>query len=95
MLLAYAEVAGKFITFLDYKSPFRDIYGYPEISRQADIIIRNNKSERIKAVAVTNWTMGSRIMVYNIPYQREVFVIDNRKDQFDEWQKNSPNTVSV
>ena len=90
MLLAYAEVAGKFFAFPDYQSPFRDIYGYPEISRQADAIIRNNKSERNKGLAVTNWTMGSRIMYYNIPYQHEVFVIDDRKDQFDEWQKNSP-----
>jgi hypothetical protein len=89
-LLAYAEVAGKFIPFPDYKSPFHDIYGYPEISRQADAIIKENKSARNKAIAVTNWTMGSRIMYYSIPYRQEVFVLDNRKDQFDEWQKNSP-----
>ncbi len=89
-MLAYAEVAGKFFAFPDYKSPFHDIYGYPEISRQADAIIRNNKSERNKAIAVTNWTMGSRIMYYNLPYRHEVFVMDDRKDQFDEWQKNSP-----
>ena len=57
-LLAYAEVAGKFIPFPDYKSPFRDIYGYPEISRQADAIIKNDKSARNKAIAVTNWTIG-------------------------------------
>ena len=90
LFLAYAEVAGKFIAFPDYKSPFHDIYGYPEISRQADAIIRNNKSARNKAIAVTNWTMGSRIMYYSIPYRHEVFVLDDRKDQFDEWQKNSP-----
>ena len=29
-------------------------------------------------------------MYYNIPYRHEVFVVDDRKDQFDEWQKNSP-----
>jgi hypothetical protein len=90
MLMAYAEVAAKFFTFPDYQSPFHDIYGYPEITKQADFIIRNDKSEKFKAIAVTTWTMGSRVMVYNIPYQHEIFVIDARKDQFDEWQKNSP-----
>ena len=29
-------------------------------------------------------------MYYNLPYKNEVFVIDNRKDQFDVWQKNEP-----
>jgi hypothetical protein len=29
-------------------------------------------------------------MYYSLPYKNEVFVIDNRKDQFDVWQKNSP-----
>jgi hypothetical protein len=90
LLIAYVEVAGKFFTFPDYKSPFLDIYEYPEMCKQADVIIRNDKSKKNKAIAVTNWTMGSRVMYYSIPYQHEVFVTDNRKDQFDEWQKNSP-----
>jgi hypothetical protein len=34
--------------------------------------------------------MGSRAMYYNLPYKNEVFVIDNRQDQFDVWQKNDP-----
>jgi hypothetical protein len=29
-------------------------------------------------------------MYYNLPYKNEVFVIDNRQDQFDVWQKKSP-----
>lgn len=90
LLLAFAEIAGKFFTFPDYKSPFRDIVGYPEVCKQADEIIKKDKSEKAKALAVTAWTMGSRIMYYDLPYRNEVFVIDNRKDQFDEWQKHSP-----
>jgi hypothetical protein len=90
LLMAYAEVAGKFFSFPDYKSPFRDIYGYPEICRQADLLIKKDKSPNVKALAVTHWTMASRIIYYGIPYQHELFVIDNRKDQFDEWQKKSP-----
>jgi hypothetical protein len=90
MLFAYVEVAGKFFTFPDYKSPFRDIYGFPEIVQKADELVKNNSSAAPKAIAVTNWTMGSRTMYYSLPYKNEVFVIDNRKDQFDVWQKKSP-----
>jgi hypothetical protein len=90
MLLAYAELAGKFVTFPEYKSPFRDIYGYSEMAAQADKIIKRNPSSRPKAIAVTNWTMGSRVMYYNMPYGYDVFVMDTRQDQFDVWQKKSP-----
>ena len=89
-LFIYVELAGKFLAFPDYKSPFRDIYGFPAIVRQADEILKKNISMAPKAIAVSNWTMGSRTMYYNLPYKNEVFVIDNRKDQFDVWQKNEP-----
>ena len=89
-LFIYVELAGKFFTFPAYKSPFRDIYGFPAIARQADEILKKEISAAPKAIAVSNWTMGSRTMYYNVPYKNEVFVIDNRKDQFDVWQKNDP-----
>jgi len=89
-LFAYTELAGKFFSFPDYKSPFRDIYGYPAITEQADEIIKNDISAKPKAIAVTNWTMGSRVIYYSLPYRQEVFVIDNRKDQFDLWEKKLP-----
>lgn len=89
-LFAYAELAGKFLAFPDNKSPFRDIYGYPAIAKKADQILRSNSSVASKAIAVTNWTMGSRSMYYSHPYGNKVFVIDKRKDQFDVWQKNEP-----
>lgn len=90
MLLAYAELAGKFIRFPEYKSPFRDIYGYREMAAKANDIVLKNPSSRPKAIAVTNWTMGSRVMYYNLPYGHDVFVMDRRRDQFDVWQTKSP-----
>lgn len=91
MLLAYTELAGKFIPFYpDYKSPFRDIYGYPEMTAEADKIIKHDTSSRPQAIAVTNWTMGSRVMYYGLPYRHDVFVMDSRPDQFDIWQTKSP-----
>jgi 4-amino-4-deoxy-L-arabinose transferase-like glycosyltransferase len=89
-LFAYSELAGKFFTFPDYKSPFRDIYGFPLIARQADKLLKENNSAANKALAVSNWTMGSRIMYYSLPYKNEAFVIDNRQDQFNIWQQNEP-----
>jgi 4-amino-4-deoxy-L-arabinose transferase-like glycosyltransferase len=88
-LLLYAELAGKWFTFPDFQSPFRDIYGWPTIAREANEILKENPN-RQKAVAVTEWTMGSRMIYYSLPYKSEVFVIDQRRDQFDLWQKNSP-----
>lgn len=90
LFFAYAELAGKFIRFPEYKSPFRDIYGYREIVSQANDIIQKNPSTRPKALTVINWTMGSRVMYYNLPYGHEVFVMDAREDQFDVWQKKTP-----
>lgn len=90
LVLAYAELGGKFIPFPDYKSPFRDIYGYPEMAAKADELLKQKPSSRSRAIAVTNWTMGSRVMYYNLPYGHEVFVMDARQDQFDVWQTKSP-----
>jgi hypothetical protein len=99
MIIAYCAIpfpetstklVGIFYRIPDYKSPFRDIYGFPSILKQADEIMKKNISSAPKAIAVSNWTMGSRTMYYNLPYKNEVFVIDNRQDQFDVWQKKSP-----
>ena len=88
-LFLYVELAGKWFTFPDYQSPFRDIYGWAAIAEEADQILKENQSPK-KALAVTEWTLGSRMMYYSLPYHPEVFVIDQRKDQFDFWQKNPP-----
>ncbi len=89
-LFAYTELACKMLPFPDYKSPFRDIYGFPAVMKQADEILKKNKTAAPQAIAVTNWTMGSRAMYYSLPYQNEVFVIDDRPDQFDVWQQKPP-----
>jgi hypothetical protein len=88
-LLLYAELGGKFFRFPDYQSPFRDIYGYDTMAAEANKILKENKSAK-QALAVTNWTVGSRMAYYALPYRMEVFVIDKRVDQFDLWQKLSP-----
>jgi hypothetical protein len=88
-LLLYAELGGKFFRFPDYQSPFRDIYGYDVMAVEANKILNKNQSAK-QALAVTNWTVGSRMTYYALPYKMEVYVIDKRLDQFDFWQKQSP-----
>jgi len=88
-LLLYGELAAKWFSFPDYQSPFRDIYGWATIAKEADTTLKENHGPK-KALAVTEWTMGSRMMYYSLSYPGEVFVIDSRIDQFDSWQKNSP-----
>ena len=88
-LFLYAELQAKWFSFPDYQSPFREIYGLPSIAGDANAILRENSNSK-KAVAVTNWTMGSRMIYYSLPYRQDVFVIDRRKDQFDFWEKESP-----
>lgn len=88
-ILLYAELAGKFFRFPDFRSPFQDIYGWDHICQEANRWLKESPRSP-KALAVTNWTMGSRVMYYSLPYGNEVFVIDNRRDQFDIWQKKEP-----
>ncbi len=88
-IFLYAELVGKFFRFPDFRSPFQDIYGWDHICQEANRWLKEN-SRSPKALAVTNWTMGSRVMYYSLPYGHEVFVIDRRRDQFDMWQKKEP-----
>jgi len=88
-IFLYIELYAKFFSFPDFKSPFRDIYGLATISQEAHTVLEQNHNPK-KALAVTDWTMGSRLIYYSLPYNSEVFVIDKRKDQFDFWQEKSP-----
>lgn len=88
-LFLYVELSAKFFRFPDYQSPFRDIYGYETIAKEADTVFKGNNNPR-KGLAVSNWTMGSRMMYYALPYNMPIFLIEERKDQFELWQSASP-----
>ncbi|MBU1658252.1 glycosyltransferase family 39 protein [bacterium] len=85
--IAYAELGFKFIPLPDYQSLHRDIYGWDEIMKKANAQICDNKKE---ALAVINWTLASRALYYNRAYTSSVYLIDDRNDQFDIWEKESP-----
>ncbi len=84
-ILLHVELLFKFISTPDYQSIHRDIYGFDTIMKKANSHIKEND-----AIAVTNWTLASRALYYNHPYKSDFFVIDDKFDQFDLWQKGSP-----
>ncbi|MCX6051063.1 MAG: glycosyltransferase family 39 protein [Campylobacterales bacterium] len=98
-LIVYAELGFKFIPFSDYQSPHRDIYGWDTIMKEANAQIKNNPHPKstsshsltahATAIAVTNWTLASRAIYYNRDYNSSVYLIDDRYDQFDIWEKES------
>ncbi len=84
--IAYSELGFKFIPQPPFQSLHRDIYGWDTILKEANALIKDDKKD---SLAVTNWTLASRVMFYNHPYKSEFFLIDDRYDQFDLWQKGS------
>lgn len=87
VLLLYAELRFKFLPFPDYQSVHRDLYGWDTIMQRVSDTIDDPAKE---AAAVTNWSLASRALYYGLPFHTDVYLIDDRYDQFDLWQKGSP-----
>lgn len=85
-LIIQAELIAKVGRFPDFKSPFRDIYGWDKACQIASKRL-NEINGSNKALAVTNWSMASRAIIYS---SAPVYLIDERKDQFDIWQSGEP-----
>lgn len=88
-LIVHAELYGKWGSFPDYKSPFRDIYGFDTLTRDGAVLLETLSSPK-KALAVTNWTYGSRLGYYAQPYHVKTFVLDDYNRQFSLWEGESP-----
>ncbi len=87
----HIELIGKFGKFPDMKSPFRDIYGWDKAMKEADKKLSELNSTN-KAIGVTNWSMASRAIVYS---SSPVYLVDERKDQFDIWQNGEPSGKDI
>lgn len=85
----HAELFGKWGSFPDYNSPFRDIYGFDAQVSDGAALLNTLKSPK-KALAVTNWTYGSRLSYYAKPYGVTTFVLDDYNRQFSLWEGESP-----
>lgn len=67
---------------------YEGIYGWNEMIDQAQSELSRLPSSQ-KALAVMNWTLGSRALFYTND-RSEVFVLDKRFDQFDIWNNKDP-----
>lgn len=85
----HAELYGKWGTFPDYRSPFRDIYGFDIQTAQGAKLLEKMDSPK-KALAVMNWSYGSRLNYYSKPYRIKTFVLDDYNRQFALWENESP-----
>jgi hypothetical protein len=83
--IAYAELGFKFIPLPNYQSLHRDIYGWDEIMKKANELIQNDTT----VLGVTNWTLASRALYYNRAYHSSLYLLDDRDDQFDIWEKGT------
>lgn len=85
--IVYFELATKIIPFPNYKSPLRDLSGFATITKKANKLIKNKNQD---ALAVTNWTIASRVMFYNLAYHTHVYLLGKGITQFTFWQNGSP-----
>ncbi|MDF1877630.1 glycosyltransferase family 39 protein [Sulfurimonas sp. SAG-AH-194-L11] len=85
--LLYIEIATKIIPLPDENSIQLDVYGFEKIMKEANAQIKDPKTQ---AIGVTLWTLASRAIVYNEHYDSEVYLLDDRYDQFDIWETSSP-----
>ena len=80
-LIGFGFVLSGGITSVSIKSnPIADLYGWKLAGQKAAEFTQATKAD---GIAVQNWTLGSRAAWYAKPIP--VFVLDQRKDQFDIW----------
>jgi 4-amino-4-deoxy-L-arabinose transferase-like glycosyltransferase len=68
---------------------YEGVLGWDQLINESNLKL-NSLPAKKKALAVMNWTLGSRALYYNHNKKDSVFVLDKRSDQFDIWNKNSP-----
>jgi 4-amino-4-deoxy-L-arabinose transferase-like glycosyltransferase len=71
-------------------NPIADLYGWKVAGQKAADL---SKEAQANGIAVQNWTLGSRAAWYASP--TPVFVLDQRKDQFDLWFGDLPPGANV
>ena len=80
-MIGFGFVLSGGITSSSIKSnPIADLYGWKLAGQKAAELTQATKAD---GIAVQNWTLGSRAAWYAKPIP--VFVLDQRKDQFDIW----------
>ena len=87
IVFVMTELTFPFLKFPAYQSPYADLLGWKDLHTQISQIFK--KERRSVGIAVPNWTLGSRAHYY-LEDLAPVFVLDDRFDQFDLWEKDQP-----
>ncbi|QWD91333.1 glycosyltransferase family 39 protein [Polynucleobacter sp. MWH-Braz-FAM2G] len=89
--IGFAYVLSGGISTTSVKSnPIADLYGWKAAGQKAAELTKGSNAQ---GIAVQNWTLGSRAAWYASP--TTVFVLDQRKDQFDLWFGELPPGANV
>ena len=83
-------LSGGISSTLIKSNPIADLYGWKMAGQKAAQLSQATKAN---GIAVQNWTLGSRAAWYAKPIP--VFVLDQRKDQFDLWFGQLPPGVNI
>jgi 4-amino-4-deoxy-L-arabinose transferase-like glycosyltransferase len=83
-------LAGGISTSAVKSNPIADLYGWKLAGQKAAQLAQASK---VNAIAVQNWTLGSRAAWYASPLP--TFILDQRQDQFDLWFGELPAGASV
>ncbi|MCB0414616.1 MAG: glycosyltransferase family 39 protein [Bdellovibrionales bacterium] len=70
----------------NFNSVHRDIAGWPQVMTKASELLADKGNS---AIAVTNWSLGSRALFY-AKDRKKIYVLDDHINQFDFWQTESP-----
>jgi 4-amino-4-deoxy-L-arabinose transferase-like glycosyltransferase len=83
-------LSGGISSALIKSNPIADLYGWKMAGQKAAEL---SKATKANGIAVQNWTLGSRAAWYAKPIP--VFVLDQRKDQFDLWFGELPSGANI
>ena len=83
-------LSGGISSALIKSNPIADLYGWKMAGQKAAELSQATKAN---GIAVQNWTLGSRAAWYAKPIP--VFVLDQRKDQFDLWFGQLPQGANI
>jgi hypothetical protein len=90
-LIGFGFVLSGGISSASIKSnPIADLYGWKTAGQKAAELTQATKAD---GIAVQNWTLGSRAAWYAKPIP--VFVLDQRRDQFDLWFGQLPSGANI
>ena len=90
-IIGFGYVLSGGISSASIKSnPIADLYGWKMAGQKASEL---SQATNANGIAVQNWTLGSRVAWYAKPIP--VFVLDQRKDQFDLWFGQLPPGANI